>query len=172
MRVRQPAPDLLGDRVLVRRVSEREEQTDRDRLGIELGQRRQVDGREHALGADPLAYSEAALQRNERLGVVVAQPVEVRPRLAAQVQMVLEPFGRHEGRARSGALEESVGGDGRAVRETLDSLRAELERGRDDRILLSGRGRHLDRLDRALVDEYGIGEGPADVDAENGHGCE
>jgi hypothetical protein len=104
--------------------------------------------------------------------VVVAQPVEVSPRLAAQVEDVLEAFGGNEGRARSRPLEESVRGDGRAVREALDPLGAERGHRREDRVLLPGRGRNFDRLDRATIDEDGIGERPADVDAENGHGSE
>ncbi len=83
---RQPAPNLGCDRPLVRRVPEREEQADRDRLRVELGQRRQVERLDDAVGADPLPHADAALERHERRRVLLAGAVQVRPRLPAQME--------------------------------------------------------------------------------------
>ena len=54
-----------------------------------------------------------------------AQAVEVGARLAAELDDVLEALGGDEHRARALALEQRVGGDGRAVGERLDLLRRE-----------------------------------------------
>ena len=51
VRVRQAAPHLGGDRALVRRVAVRVEQADRDRLGVELRQRVEVERLELAVRA-------------------------------------------------------------------------------------------------------------------------
>ena len=98
-----------------------------------------------------------------------AEPVEVRAVLPAQVQQVLEAGGRDEGRPRALALEERVRRDGRAVREPLDRPRADRARGREHRLLLPRRGRHLRRPHPPVVDEHGVREGAADVDAEDRH---
>ena len=136
-------PQLVGDGELVSGVAEREEQADRDRLGVELGQRAQVERLEHALGPDPLSHAVTALERDERLGVLGAQPVEVRPRLPAQVQEVLEAGRGHERGPRALALEERVRRDRRPVAEALDTRRTDRPRGREHRFLLPRRRRHL-----------------------------
>ena len=146
-RARQAAPQLLRHRALVRRVAEREQQADGDRLDVlgELRQRVELQRLEHAVGADPLAHAVAALERHERLRMRGAEPVEVRAVLPPQVQQVLEPGGRDERGPRSLALEQRVGGDGRPVREPLDLGRAHGRRGSEHRLLLPSGGRHLRR---------------------------
>src|SRR5205814_991939 len=98
---------------------------DRDRLGIHLGQRIEVELDEDAVGAGPLTDAEAALERNERLRMRLAEPVEARARLAAEVEDVLEALGRDERRPGSRPLEERVRRDRRPVREPLQLVRAE-----------------------------------------------
>jgi hypothetical protein len=153
----------------VRGVAEREEQAHRDRLGVELGQRVEVELLEHTVGPDPLAHADAALERDERLRVRFAEPVEVRARLPPQVQEMLEPGRGDERRLRPGPLEERIRRDRRPVREPLDRPRAHLPRGREHRLRLVGRGRYLGRREPVAVEEHGVGERPADVDAQDRH---
>ena len=119
VRVRQPAAKLLRDAPLVGRVAEGEEQADRHRLRLDLGQRVEVERLDHACRADPLAHADAALQRDEGLRVPIAEAVQVRPGLTAQVQEVLEAGRADEGRPRALPLEQRVRGDRRPVREPL-----------------------------------------------------
>ena len=121
---------------------------------IRSSQRRQrveLQWREHTVRPDPLAHSVAALERHERLGVRLAEPVEMSAVLAAKVQQVLEPRGRDEGGPRAFPLEQSVRGRCGAVREALDDLRADGARPRRDRFLLPRPGRHLGRPQAAVV---------------------
>ena len=167
----QPPPQLLGDRPLVRGVAEGEEQADGDRLrAVEIRQRVELERLEHAVGADPLTDAVTALERDERLRVRRAEPVELRAVLPPQVQQVLEAGGRDEGRSRALALEQRVGGDRRPVREPLDLARADRGRGGQHRLLLPRRRRHLRRSQLAVDEEHGVGEGPAHVHAQDGHG--
>ena len=151
------------------RVAEREEEADGDRLCVDLAQGLEVERAKHALRTDALGDSEAALQRHERLGVVLAEPVEVRSGLAAEVEEVLEALGRDEGRARALALEQRVRGDGRPVREALELAGADRAGRGEHGLLLARGGRDLRGRDPALVHEDGVREGAADVDAENAH---
>ena len=151
------------------RVPEREEEADGDGLGVDLAQGLEVERAKHPLRTDPLGDSEAALQRHQRLGVVLAEPIEMRSRLPAEVEEVLEPLGRDEGRPRALALEQRVRGDGRPVREALDVLGADRAGGGEHGLLLACGGRHLRGRDPAIVDEDGVRESAANVDAENAH---
>ncbi len=167
----QPPPQLLGDRPLVRGVAEREEQADRDRLdAVEVRQRVELERLEHAVGADPLADAVTALERDERLGVRRAEPVELRAVLPPQVEQVLEAGGRDEGRSRALALEQRVRRDRRAVREALDLGRTDGRRRGQHRLLLPRRRRHLCRPQLAVGEQHRVGEGPAHVDTQDGHG--
>ena len=84
--VRQPAPELFGDRTLVRRVAVGMQETDRNGIGIDLRQRVEVQGLELARRAHAPAHAVRALERHERFRPGSARPVEVRTRLPAQVQ--------------------------------------------------------------------------------------
>ena len=66
--------------------------------------------------------ADAPLGRHQRGRVRRAQPVEIRARLAAELDDVLEALGGHERGPRALALEQRVGRDRRAVRERLDIL--------------------------------------------------
>ena len=170
-RPRQPPPQLLRDRPLVRGVAEREEQADRDRLdAVELRQRVELERLEHAVGPDPLADAVTALERDERLRVRRAEPVELRAVLPPQVEQVLEAGGRDERRSRALALEQRVRRDRRPVREALDLGRADGRRRGEHRLLLPRRRRHLRRPQLAVGEQHRVGEGPAHVDAQDGHG--
>ncbi len=81
-------------------------------------------------GAHALGRGEAQLARHERRGRGVAQPVEVRPVLAAELDHVGEARGGDQRGARGAALEQRVGGDGHAVREALDVVCVARRRGR------------------------------------------
>ena len=170
-RARQAPPQLLRDGPLVRGVAEREKQADRDRLdAVEVRQRVELERLEHAVGADPLADAVTALERDERLGVRRAEPVELRAVLPPQVEQVLEAGGRDERRPRALALEQGVRRDRRAVREALDLGRTDGRRRGEHRLLLPRRRRHLCRPQLAVGEQHGVGEGPADVDTQDGHG--
>ena len=78
---RQPAPQLLGNSLLVRRVAEREQQADGNGLRVHVRKRRQIERHEHALRPDSLPDAVTAIERDERRGQLVAEPVEVGPGL-------------------------------------------------------------------------------------------
>ena len=98
-----------------------------------------------------------------------ARPVEVRARLSAEVQDVLEALVRDERRARTAPLEERVRRDRGAVGEAVDGRRADGGGSGDDRLLLTRGRRHLRDPDLAVGDEHGVRERPADVDPERTH---
>ena len=77
-------------RALVLRVPEGEEEADGDRVGVERGKRVEVERRELAVLAHAPVHAEAALERHERRRMLGARPVEVRTRLAPEMQEVLE----------------------------------------------------------------------------------
>jgi hypothetical protein len=166
--VRQPAPNLVGNQALVRRVAKREEQADGHRLGVELRQRVELQLAQHTVRADPLRDAHAALERHERRRMVGAQAIQLRAVLPAQVQQVLEPPGRDERGARPAPLEERVGRDRRPVREALELAGADRTRRRNHGFLLARRRRHLRGDEPARVEEDGVRERAAHVDAEEG----
>jgi hypothetical protein len=170
MCLRVSPPQLLGDEVLVRRVAEGEEKRDGDRVGIEGRQRVESERLELASGADSPAHADAALERDERSGMLGAGPVQVRSRLAAEVEDVLETPVRDEGRARTAALEQRVRGHGRAVGEALHLPCADGSRSGDDGLLLARGGGDLGRANRPVGDEHRVREGASDVDPERAHG--
>ena len=104
VRFRQALSQLIGDRRLVN-GSEREERADSDGLGVELWKRVEVERHEHAVGPHTLAHAVAVLERNERLGMFGAQPVEMRAVLPAQMKQVLGSGRGDERRAGTLALE-------------------------------------------------------------------
>ena len=169
MRARQPASELSRNRPLVRPVPEREEQAHSDRLGVDLGQRGEVELFEHPVRSDPLAHAEAALDRDERLRMVLAQPIEVRSRLAPQMEKVLEAGGCQERCSRALPLQQRVGRDRGPVGEALDVRGPDRASGLHHRLLLRRASGHLRRRHAPAVEQNRIGERPADVDAEHGH---
>ena len=171
MGVRVPSLQLGDDGLLVRRVAKGEEQAHGDRLGIaEIGQRVEIEWGELAVRADPTAHAERALERHERLRMSGAEPVEVRAILAAQVQHVLEAVGRHERSPRPAPLQQRVRRDRRPVREALELIRPDRLSGCEHRFLLIPCCRHLRRAQLAVLEQDGVGEGAAHVDAQDGHG--
>ena len=91
----------------------------------------------------------------------------MRSRLAAEMEEVLEPLGSDEGRPRALALEQRVRGDRCPVREALELA------ARTAWAAASTESSWRDEVGtfavviRPLVDEDGVSEGAADVDAEN-----
>ena len=134
------------------------------------GASRESSGSSSPSGPDAPADADAALERDERRRVLGARPVEVRARLAAEVEEVLEAGVRDEGGARAAPLEERVRRDRGAVREAVEVGRADRGGGLDDGLLLPRRGRDLGGPHLAVRDEHGVGERPSDVDPEHAHG--
>ncbi len=148
--------ELPSDGLLVRGILEREQQADGDRLRVDPGQGREVERDDDAVPTDPLAYPHASLQRNQRLGVVEIEPVQMRTILSAQVQQVLEALRRDERRARSLPLEERIRGDRRPVTEAREPGASggyeHGPRGFYHRLLLARTRRHLGAVDAPAFD--------------------
>ena len=154
------------------------DEVDHQRLDAALAQPRRraphlvlVEGRDLLpLGVHPLGDLQAQLARDQRLEGAL-EPVGRRPRAAAQLQDVAEAARGDEPGARALALEEGVGGRGRAVDDDLQirGRRRGLGEGGQDAVGLVADGRrHLGHAHGAggLVEEHEVGEGAADVDAD------
>src|SRR5581483_9336317 len=88
---RMPPAQLRRHGALVRGVAEREEQADRDRLRVaDVRNRAEIERLQLAVRAETPTHAEAALERDERLRVRLAESIQVCARLAAQVEQVLE----------------------------------------------------------------------------------
>src|SRR5205807_3144284 len=109
------------------------------------------------------------VERDERLGLRCAEAVEMRTRLSAEVEKMLEAVRRHERGPGSFALEQCVRRYRRPVCETLDTVGPDRARRGDDRLLLLQTRQNLRRLDATVVDKHGVGERAADIDAEDRH---
>ncbi len=120
VRGRKTSAKLLRDAPLVLRVPVGVEETDRDRLGVDLPERLELERRHLSLGLHPPAHADAALERDEWLGMGRAQPVEMRAVLPAKVQEMLEPGGADKRCPRTRPLEERVRRDRRPVREAVE----------------------------------------------------
>ena len=166
---RHSPANLVRDGNLMRGIAKREEEADRNSLGVDVRQRCEVEVLEDAFRAHPLADAVGALERNEWGRVIDAEPIEVRTVLPSQVQQVLEPGGRDERRSRPFALEESVRCDRRPVSEALDARGADRAGRRNDRPLLARLRRHLRGAELPVREKNGVGERSADVDAEDRH---
>ncbi len=160
---------MVGERALVRRIAEGEEEADGDRLALDRLQRPEVERSHDAVRSDPLGDAVGALDRDEGYRMGRARTVEMGTRLTTKVKQMLESLRRHESRARALSLEQSVGRDRRPVREALDGHRAHLGGRREHRFLLGCPRRHLGRPHDAVIEQHGIRERPADVDAEDRH---
>ncbi len=163
--------------LFVRRVTEREEQRDGDRLGPQgangidhashfpIGQRRQCPVRPH-----PLGNAHHLVARQERRRMTARQIVQRDPILPPQPQQILEPRRGDERDPRAAPFQERVRRDGRAVYEDVDR-RPALPQGVDRPKQADG---WITRRARDLADGQGpvgsggdqIGERPADVDAD------
>src|SRR5438874_13746136 len=121
-----PRAELGRNRALVRGVAEREEQADRHGIDVaHVRQAREVERCELAVGPDSAPDAVRALERDERLGVPVAQAVEMGASLPAQMEQMLEALVADEGGTCPAALEQRVRRDGGPVRKPLDALRAD-----------------------------------------------
>ena len=186
----QELREQLAEHALVARVGVGVQQRDGDCLGPSVGDALHersrgagIERAQNAVGGDPLGRGEAQLGGDERSGSGVAQPVEVRARLAAELDHVGEAVGGDQRGARRLPLQQGVGRDGHAVGEAahVAGLRAgPLQHERDglqhaDGLLAGGRGHlggvHLGIAVGICADEHGVGEGAADIDSEE-HGRE
>ena len=173
----QSAFDELGHTALMRRIDVGVEQADRDRLvvaGLELRQQvaLQRDLVERLRGGSvcehALADLEGVAPRHDRLRLLVEQVVDLPAIVALQTEQVAKALGHQEGEARAFALENRVGGDGRAVREILD--RGEVQPRRLDRVVRPDirarrRAGYLGDHDPVAVEGDEIRECAADFDA-------
>ena len=142
----------------------------RNGFGVDCRQRPEIEWLELSLRPDATAHTVRALERYKRLGPGRARAIQLRTRLAPQVQEMLEARVGDERGTGSLALEQCVGRNGRAVREPLDEAGGTRgSRSRDDRLLLERSGEDLGRGDAAAVEYHRVGEGPAHVDAEHSH---
>ena len=157
------------DLLFVLRLPECEEQAHGDRVGVELGERLQVERLELAVPPDAPSNADTALERDEWLGMLGAGPVQMRARLAPEVEQVLEALRRDECRPGAAALEERVRRDRGAVGEAVGIVGAHRRSSLEHRLLLARASRHLGGPDLAVRDEHGVGEGPADVDSQRTH---
>ena len=178
MDARQSLRERLGDHALVAGVRVGVQQYDGHGLGLEcrdgLGEGGGVLERaQDAVRTGALRGRDAQGRWHERGRSGRAQAVEVRAGLAPELDDVGEALGRDEHRARAAALEQRVRRHGHAVGEDLDVAgggAGAREHGPDRRHhalgLVGGSGRRLRRQQPPAGDEHRIGEGPADVDAE------
>jgi hypothetical protein len=152
-------------------VVKREQQRDRDCVSLDGRQRVEVERDELAVGPHTSADAEATLEGDDRRRMLDARAVEVRARLAPQVQDVLEALVGDERRPRAAALEQGVRRDRRPVREAFDLLGSDRRRGRDHRLLLMRRRRHLRDPNVSVRHQHGVRERASDVDSERSPVC-
>ena len=171
----------------MRRVAEGVEEADRqalDRLARErrddLAQCRLVEGLQHvALVVEPFRHRQAPAARHQRLGQRDVQVVLVVAALVAEGEHVAETLGRDQRRAGALALDQRIGGEGRAMDEEVDvaGFQSGAIEQQDEPVEHAALGRFrrrqdlggdagaVDRLDRQ------VGEGPADIDREPRPSC-
>ncbi len=126
LRVGQQLGDQPAEHALVLRVGVGVQQRHGDRFGLGVGDALHERARgvgvelaQRAVRSHALGRGEAQLGGDERHGRRVAQAVEMRARLARELDHVGEAVGGDERRARGAPLQQRVGGDGHAVREAL-----------------------------------------------------
>ena len=166
------------------------QQADRDRLDAVLLEARHesmhrvlVEGNEDlAQVVHPLRDRPAQVPRHEGGRPIDGDVVLLEAVLQGHLDRVPEPFGDEERGLRAGALDEGIGGEGRAVDEEVHLARLDPRRpnglpDRRDHALLGGarRGQHLGG-DHAVAGRARAGtgarleghvrEGPADIDGE------
>ena len=139
----------------------------------QLGGRAIVERFEGAVGTGALRCRVAPVGRDQRRWTIDAQPVQVCPRLAAQLDQVGEALGGHQHRAGGVALQQRIGGHGHPVGELLDLVRAAAglrERG-VNRVhhalgLVVGSCGRLGGVQPSVDGDHGVGEGASDVNAQ------
>ena len=126
--------DDLARPPLVRRIEEREQEADRDRLDARRRPARRPrarpSSRRAATSTSPvgrhalrhLLAQRAGREEHRRLGLE-DEVVHLVPHLAADLEHVLEALGREQADLRALALEHGVGGDRGAVHEADDLVR-------------------------------------------------
>jgi len=177
---RERAPQRRRDAPLVLRVSEREQEGDRHRLGGErasrgddplnlgIGERLLSTPRSHALG-----HTEHVATGDERGRVVARQVIQRRAVLSPEPQQVLEAARRQEHYPRAAPLEQRVGRDRGAVHQQLDGRRPapfppprRLDRPKHAYRRILRRRDYLAHVDLPVfVDCDKVGERAPDVDA-------
>ncbi len=179
----QGGADGLRHGLLVRRVLEREQQADGDRLdprGLQRGDggidRGRVERGDHrAIRGDALSHLGAARAGGQPAGRLGFQRkvVKLVAHLAADLQRVAKTLGGDKADARTLPLEHGIGRDRRPVREAGDRRRrdavlvvqpAQRLGGGEAAVLRGRRQLHGQHAVRAGADD--IGEGAADVDAD------
>ncbi len=178
------------DALLVTRIHVAVEEAHRDRA--DAGGFQAPGGRAHlrvierlldaAVVAHALGHLHAQRPRHEQERLVGLEVVEMRAALAADLEEVAKPLGRHEPGRGAAVLDERVGGDGGAVPEVGDVAGGGLRRlaqafhraERDGARGIVRRARHLPHADVTgrFIEEADVGEGPPGVDADAPHGGE
>ncbi len=178
-RYRRMAAQRLGQKLLVLRVQEGEEQAYRDgldalradALGDRGGTGRGQRLKHGSIRRDPLVHLEAPRRRDERLGLLRNEGVEVGAVLPPNGEHIRKAARGDERRACASPLQQRICGNGRAVdnvgmRAEVKVLHARQQRTR--RIV--GRGRALVHSDTPILDEDEVRKRAANIDAENGCG--
>ena len=155
--------------LLVGRVPVRVQQAHGNRVRVYVRKACEVKRLELPFRAHPPGNSVTALERHERLPPGRARPIEMRARLTAQMEEMLEPSCRDERGSRALPFEQRVGRNRRPVREALDPGGSRGPRRGDNRFLLALGGQHLRSPDATAVEHDSVGERAADVDAEDNH---
>ena len=178
---RQLLDDAL-DRELVRRVGERVEKADRNRLDVlrqkllhrALGVGRIERRLDAAVRVDPLVHGGAKVALDQGRRFFPAQVVKPRHAQRADVEHVAKAGGPDEARARAFALQDRVGADGRAVPDlgqvfAVDRrLREHVGEAVDDGagVVVDARRNLLRMQEPVARQKDDVGESAADVDAD------
>ena len=177
--------DLPGP-AFVRRVDIRMEEADGYRPDPfllqrpgDLAHRLLIQGRQHVpIRVEPLGDAEGEVAGYERWRLLELEVIEARPDLPGDLEHVTEAVCGHEPRKGRLALDDRVGGDRRGVNQVLDRRRgdAAVRHYEPNGVQEPARkvvwgGWHLagTRLTRLLVQQHGVGEGSADIDAQAIH---
>ena len=128
---------------------------------------------------EPLAQFEAQSPGHQRGRFVVLQVVHHRDTQPAHFEHIAKTLGRDQGRFGAFVFQDGIGGDGCCVDHGLDVARvyaeglANLGQGdQDGAAVVVRRGRNLERSHLAIAAQHNVGEGAADVAAQDvtGHG--
>ena len=178
MRDGERYPELFqsaGDGGLRLRIGEREQQRNRNRLGMLLAKlldqglqillRRRLQDFTVAAGA--FVNPEAQIFGDKRLDAIEEKIVKFGPGLAADLDDVFKAGGRDQGHAGALALQQSVGADGGAVQKNHLAWQADLFQGFDDGLRRIARSRkNFEHADSSALDPDAVGESAAGVDGD------